>query len=128
LSLLVNDQFDICHLIDPLFTNYLDRQASRGNRHRSREAAMKLLHLDSSALGTHSVTRELSAAVVRKRHEGVRGEVVTMRGPYEKGRNAPRKRGDHPGNSGCPSWTGSAVACGGKIAAWCHDLQADRTC
>ena len=26
---------------------------------------MKLLHLDSSALGTHSVTRELSAAVVR---------------------------------------------------------------
>ena len=26
---------------------------------------MKLLHLDSSALGTHSVTRELSAAIVR---------------------------------------------------------------
>jgi FMN-dependent NADH-azoreductase len=29
-----------------------------------KETAMKLLHLDSSALGTHSVTRELSAAVV----------------------------------------------------------------
>lgn len=38
---------------------------------------MKLLHIDSSALGTHSVSRELSAAIVSRWQDNVPGLEVT---------------------------------------------------
>lgn len=40
---------------------------------------MKLLHIDSSALGTHSVTRELSAAIVARWQDAVSGLTVEYR-------------------------------------------------
>jgi FMN-dependent NADH-azoreductase len=40
---------------------------------------MKLLHLDSSALGTHSVTRELSAAIVARWQDVVPGVAIQYR-------------------------------------------------
>lgn len=40
---------------------------------------MKLLHLDSSALGTHSVTRELSAAIVARWQDAVDDLTVDYR-------------------------------------------------
>jgi FMN-dependent NADH-azoreductase len=40
---------------------------------------MKLLHLDSSALGANSVTRELSAAIVARWQDAVPGVVVEYR-------------------------------------------------
>jgi FMN-dependent NADH-azoreductase len=40
---------------------------------------MKLLHLDSSVLGDHSVTRELSAAIVARWQDNVRGLDVQYR-------------------------------------------------
>ena len=40
---------------------------------------MKLLHIDSSALGTHSVTRELTAAVVARWQDSVPGLQVQYR-------------------------------------------------
>ena len=40
---------------------------------------MKLLHLDASALGTHSVTRELSAAIVARWQDAVPGLAIDYR-------------------------------------------------
>ncbi len=40
---------------------------------------MKLLHLDSSALGTQSITRELSAAIVSRWQEAIRGLTIEYR-------------------------------------------------
>ena len=40
---------------------------------------MKMLHIDSSALGTHSVTRELTAAVVARWQDSVPGLQVQYR-------------------------------------------------
>lgn len=40
---------------------------------------MKLLHIDSSALGTHSVTRELGAAIVARWQKAVPGLTVEYR-------------------------------------------------
>ena len=40
---------------------------------------MKLLHLDSSALGTHSVTRELSAAIVARWQDAMPGVAIEYR-------------------------------------------------
>ena len=40
---------------------------------------MKLLHLDSSALGANSVTRELSAAIVARWQDAVPGLTVDYR-------------------------------------------------
>ncbi len=40
---------------------------------------MKLLHLDSSALGTHSVTRELSAAIVARWQDAIPGVAIEYR-------------------------------------------------
>ena len=39
---------------------------SRPRPHPEQDQAMKLLHLDSSALGTQSASRELSAAIVAR--------------------------------------------------------------
>src|SRR4249919_3016747 len=44
-----------------------------------RKTAMKLLHLDSSALGANSVTRELSAAIVARWQDAVPGLTVDYR-------------------------------------------------
>ena len=40
---------------------------------------MKLLHLDASALGTQSVTRELSAAIVARWQDAVPGLAIDYR-------------------------------------------------
>src|SRR5687768_10780469 len=40
---------------------------------------MKLLHLDSSALGAHSVTRELSAAIVARWQDAIPGVAIQYR-------------------------------------------------
>jgi FMN-dependent NADH-azoreductase len=64
LSFSTNDASDYCVLIAASTTDYRVDIAATGAL-SPRGFAMKLLHIDSSALGAHSVTRELSAAVVQ---------------------------------------------------------------
>src|SRR5688572_13806661 len=51
----------------------------RGNGRIPGRATMKLLHIDSSALGANSVTRELTAAIVARWQDQLPGLEVTYR-------------------------------------------------
>ena len=76
---------------------------------------MKLLHLDSSALGANSVTRELSAAIVARWQDAVPGLTVEYRDldtnplPHLTGAVAGRRRcraakADGDATHGSSSW------------------------
>jgi FMN-dependent NADH-azoreductase len=65
------------HLYLKFATTYSGFQ--RGNRRTPDKAIMKLLHIDSSALGANSVTRELTAAIVARWQDKLPGLEVIYR-------------------------------------------------